>query len=314
MNSAIVKSLSRGLHRTLFKLNQKSPEILLVAGIGGIVGSTVLACRATIKANEVVKDMKKELENIEIASTQADEAAYSEEDRVNDLKAVYIQNSIKLAKIYAPAVAVGILSITGIVCSHGILRGRLGEAIAACATISSGFAKYRARVAEAIGEDEELKIYHDVESYKESDVDEYDGIKLAKRRDNRDLVDGYSIYARCFDEGNPLWRDDAKYNLDRLRGIQRYLNEKLERDGYLSLNDAYRELCFEPTSVGQLVGWIYDPNRTDRCGDNRISFGLYDPRRGPALGDFINGHEKSVFLDFNVDGVIVDKIDRIKKW
>ena len=135
--------------------------------------------------------------------------------------------------------------------------------------------------------------------------DKNNGIVLARRKD-RELVDGYSIYARCFDEYNPNWKDNAEWNLDFLRSTQKYLNSKLIRDGYLFLNDVYAELGFDKTDEGQLVGWIYDPDRTD-SGDNSVSFGLYDPSKGAVLGDFINGHEKSVFLDFNVDGVILGK-------
>lgn len=305
MNNALMNALSRSAHKALFKINQKSPEILLVASIGGAIAGTVMACKATLKAKEVVDEMKQNLELVETADKYSSEEQYSNEDKVNDLRTIYIQSGIKLAKLYAPAVGLGVLSIGGMIFSHGILRNRLGTAIAAYATLSTGFNEYRDRIAEAIGKDEELKIYHDVETYKDEEVDKNNGIVLARRKD-RELVDGYSIYARCFDEYNPNWKDNAEWNLDFLRSTQKYLNSKLIRDGYLFLNDAYAELGFDKTDEGQLVGWIYDPDRTD-SGDNSVSFGLYDPSKGAVLGDFINGHEKSVFLDFNVDGVILGK-------
>lgn len=305
MNNALMNALSRSAHKALFKINQKSPEILLVASIGGAIAGTVMACKATLKAKEVVDEMKQNLELVETADKYSSEEQYSREDKVNDLRTIYIQSGIKLAKLYAPAVGLGVLSIGGMIFSHGILRNRLGTAIAAYATLSTGFNEYRDRIAEAIGKDEELKIYHDVETYKDEEADKNNGIVLARRKD-RELVDGYSIYARCFDEYNPNWKDNAEWNLDFLRSTQRYLNSKLIRDGYLFLNDAYAELGFDKTDEGQLVGWIYDPDRTD-SGDNSVSFGLYDPSKGAVLGDFINGHEKSVFLDFNVDGVILGK-------
>ena len=300
-----MNALSRSAHKALFKINQKSPEILLVASIGGAIAGTVMACKATLKAKEVVDEMKQNLELVETADKYSSEEQYSREDKVNDLRTIYIQSGIKLAKLYAPAVGLGVLSIGGMIFSHGILRNRLGTAIAAYATLSTGFNEYRDRIAEAIGKDEELKIYHDVETYKDEKVDKSNGIVLARRKD-RELVDGYSIYARCFDEYNPNWKDNAEWTLDFLRSTQKYLNSKLIRDGYLFLNDVYAELGFDKTDEGQLVGWIYDPDRTD-SGDNSVSFGLYDPSKGAVLGDFINGHEKSVFLDFNVDGVILGK-------
>ena len=50
--------------------------------------------------------------------------AYSIEDSKKDLSVVYLQTGVKLAKLYAPAVALGALSITGILASNNILRKR----------------------------------------------------------------------------------------------------------------------------------------------------------------------------------------------
>lgn len=299
-------AINGSMKRIAFRVSKHAPEILLTAGIGGVVTSTVLACRATIKAKDVVEQAKNDLNDISVAET-AGEEVYSVEDKEQDLKTVYIRSAFELTKLYAPSVIIGGLSIASLVCSHGIMRNRVGTLVAAYTALHKSFMDYRSRVSESFGEQKELEVYHDVKTYKEKKKD-VEGIRLAKKN-NRELVDGYSIYARCFDEYNPNWQDNAEDNLKFLRSTQKYLNSKLIRDGFLSLNDAYYELGFERTSEGQLVGWIYDPNRpaTDP-GDNCVSFGLYDPKRGAVLGDFINGKEKSVFLDFNIDGVIIDRI------
>ena len=56
------------------------------------------------------------------------------------------------------------------------------------------------------------------------------------------------------------------------------------------------------SKAGQVVGWIYDT--CNPVGDNFVDFGLYDK----CNEDFINGFEKSTLLDFNIDGVILDRI------
>ena len=57
------------------------------------------------------------------------------------------------------------------------------------------------------------------------------------------------------------------------------------------------------SKAGSVVGWILIGN----VRDNWIDFGIWDD--DDNVRDFINGREGSILLDFNVDGVIYDKID-----
>ena len=54
------------------------------------------------------------------------------------------------------------------------------------------------------------------------------------------------------------------------------------------------------TRSGGVVGWVYDP--VNPIGDNYVDFGIHVQRNQ----DFINGYERSILLDFNVDGNILD--------
>lgn len=297
--SFLNKAVSRSFQKIAFKLEKHTPEILVAIGVGGGITATVLACKATLAAQDILSDSKDKVD--EINSLDA-----KDEDRQEALKKVYIHTGLELARVYGPSIAIGTASVVSIFASHKMMRNRVATLVTAYGTLDSAFKEYRKRVAENFGEDKELETYHDVKFVEET-TGEGEIVSLAKRNDDIEKVDGYSIYARCFDEYNPNWKDNADYNLDFLRGVQQYLNAQLEYRGFLFLNEAYRELGFEETPAGQLVGWIYDPNRTD-VGDNRVSFGLYNPEHGATLGDFINGYNKSVFLDFNVDGVIVDRI------
>ena len=59
------------------------------------------------------------------------------------------------------------------------------------------------------------------------------------------------------------------------------------------------------TPASCVVGWIYD--KDNPVGDNYVDFGLYD---GDKEGSrrFVNELDNAVLLDFNVDGVIQDRI------
>jgi hypothetical protein len=60
-------------------------------------------------------------------------------------------------------------------------------------------------------------------------------------------------------------------------------------------------LGFDHTSAGQVVGWKVNH------GDSFVDFGLFDGDN-LATRNFVNGHEKSILLDFNVDGVVYNLI------
>ena len=120
----------------------------------------------------------------------------------------------------------------------------------------------------------------------------------------------YSPYAKVFDCGCDNWQKDAEHNLWYLRQQQNYANEKLRAQGYLFLNDVYEMLGIPRTKAGQAVGWVYDIKDPNHKGDNVVDFGIYNINI-EANNDFVNGIESSIILDFNVDGTILDAIERM---
>lgn len=123
----IMKNVSSTFNKMSIKLKKHSPEILIVAGVVGTVASTVLACKATTKVGKIMDGTKDDVEEIhnavEKGVTRAGET-YSVDDSKKDLTIVYAQTGVKLAKLYAPSVVLGTLSITSIVASHNILKKR----------------------------------------------------------------------------------------------------------------------------------------------------------------------------------------------
>lgn len=58
----------------------------------------------------------------------------------------------------------------------------------------------------------------------------------------------------------------------------------------------------ERTKAGSVIGWIMN-----KGGDNFVDFGMFDGS-SESVRAFVNGLERSILLDFNVDGVIYDLI------
>lgn len=302
-------SATRTINRAALKIKKHSPEILVVSGIVGAVTSTVMACKATTKIDEVITESK---EHVDMTKKYVEDNGftekYTETDYKKDLTIMYTQRGLKLAKLYAPAVILGTVSITAILAGHNILRKRNVALAAAYATIDKGFKEYRGRVIERFGEelDKELKYNIKAKEIDEIKINEKTGKEeVVKKAVNVADPNTYSDYARLFDDGCLGWTKDPEYNLMFLKDQQRYANDRLKTKGCLFLNEVYDMLGIPRTKAGAVVGWIFDEKHPN--GDNFVDFGIYDMNNAKTR-DFVNGYERTILLDFNVDGVIYDKI------
>lgn len=294
--------VSRALNKANFKIKKHSPEILVTAGVVGTVASTVLACKATLKLGEILDESKHTIDQIHEYGEKGLEN-YTKEDVNRDLYIVYVQTAVKVAKLYSPALILGGLSITSIFASNNILRKRNVALAAAYTTIDNSFKEYRKRVVDRFGEEVDHQIRHNIKVHEieETVVDENGNETTVKKEVEVSELDGYSDYARFFDEASPYWEKDPEYSLMFLRAQQNYANDKLRANGYLFLNDVYEMLGIPKTKAGQMVGWVYDEKNP--VGDNYVDFGIYDTNRA-VNRDFVNGYERVILLDFNVDGNI----------
>ena len=305
--SNIVNSATKTFHRVGFQIKKHSPEILLVTGITGVVTSAVMACKATTKVDTIVEETKKSIDMIHEGMEAGNicDVKYTEEDGKKDLAIVYIQTGVKFAKLYGPSVLLGLTSIGCILASNNIIHKRNVALSAAYTAIDTSFKGYRSRVIERFGEsmDRELRYNIKTQEVKETVVDEETGKKKTVKS-TVSVVDPntYSDYARFFDEYCAGWTKDAEYNLMFLRQQQNYANELLKSRGHLFLNEVYDMLGIDRTKAGNIVGWIYDEKHP--FGDNFVDFGIYVLDNEKAR-DFVNGRERSILLDFNVDGDIL---------
>ena len=310
-NNELMTNVGRAIHKFGFQIKKHSPEILLIAGVVGTVASAVMACKATIKAKEIVDKSKDDIAIIHDCmanETLKENGEYSDEQGKKDLTIAYTNTAVDLAKVYGPSVILGTLSIASILTSNNILRGRNVALAAAYATIDKSYKEYRGRVREKYGEEADKELTFDIKAkeVEKTVVDEKGKEKKVKETVLDSNSNAHSPYAKVFDELNDNWENDSEYNTMFLRKTERWANDYLKSHGYLFLNDVYKALGFQPTRAGQVVGWIYDP--INPVGDNYVSFGidnLYD--NGVRL--FVNGNESAVWLDFNVDGDILNNFE-----
>ena len=304
--------VTRALHKVGFKIKKHSPEILMVAGGIGVVTSTVMACKATLKVNEVLDEAKENVEKIHEATEHGITAAgkeYTKEDSAKDLTIVYAQTGIKLAKLYGPAIIVGTLSLASILTSHKIMRKRNVALLTAYTAVDKGFKEYRGRVVERFGEriDHELKYNIKAKEIEREVINEDGTVSTVKEVVDvcEDPTNQYSEFSVIFDESSQYFEKDASFNKMFLVQTEREANRTLQTRGYLFLNEVYRMLGLPETKVGQTFGWVYDEHNP--IGDNYVDFKIFNLHR-EANRDFVNGYEKYILLDFNVDGDIVDLV------
>lgn len=296
------KKLELTINKLKFKAVKYSPELLMGAGVVGIVGSTILACRATLKVNDILEKTNKTIEIIHENRDDETVVDYTEEDAKKDLTIVYTTTALDLTKLYLPSVLLGTMSISCILASQNVLKKRNVALTAALTTTTETFKRYRNSVVERYGERVDYELRHGIKAEKINTTVVDENGKEKTKKETVDVVneiDQYSEYSRFFDDGCTGWTKDPEYNLMFLKSNQQYANDKLIAQGYLFLNDVYDMLGIPRSKAGQIVGWIYDPENP--VGDNYVDFGIFDVHKQNSR-DFVNGYERTILLDFNVDG------------
>ena len=302
----IVKKASSALGKVNIKLRKHIPELLIAAGVVGTVVSTVLACKATTKLSTILDESKGNIETIHKCENDKEmEERYSQEDAKKDLAIVYIQTGVKIAKLYAPAVVLGTISIAGIVASNNILRKRNVALAAAYATVDKSFKEYRSRVVERFGADVDKELRYNIKAKKIEEMikDPESGKEKKSKTTVNVAAPTVDDYARFFDKTCRHYEENMNYNLMLLRSQQQLANDKLVADGFLFLSDVYDMLGITRTKMSQSVGWIYKPDGNSN-GDNFVDFGVMVVKRETEDG----GYEDAILMNFNVDGPILDLI------
>ena len=284
--------------RQLLQIKAHSPVLLLGAGIIGVGATVVLASRATLKVQDVLEDHQTLMEKI----NGSEQEGYSEDDRRSDKTILFVKTTSEIIKLYSPAVIVGLASVSFLITGHQIQARRSAALMAAYSGLEKAFAKYRQRVVDDLGEDKDREYrYGAVKGeYVEHDKD---GKEISRKPGLKVDPGEPSGYAQFFDERSPSWNQEPMYNFLFLKTNQNYLNDRLRAKGHVFLNEVYDQLGLRRTKAGAVVGWVWDGD-----GDNYIDFGIFDRTMEPQHLDFFSGRENAILLDFNVDGVIYDRI------
>lgn len=314
----IKSSLCMGLNKFGFWAKKNSPTILVVTGIVGAAASVILACKETTKVEGIVKESNEKIAEVKNKMNDDNLLAnkeYSEKDGKKDLTKEYLKLGLKVTKNYLPSIALFSLSMTSILTSHKILKGRNLALAAAYSAVDNSFRSYRNRVKNKFGDEVEKEIFNNVYEDKTvvtkknkngEEIEKEETMKIAHPACEDD------IYRLVYNEACNGWTKDGASNISYLQYLENQLNAKLRAQGYLFLKDVYDELGVEKgwltdkqILASRVVGWIYDTN--DPTRDNWVSFGI-DDREGnlnKETAALRRRNERNIWLEFNPDGDIL---------
>lgn len=308
MNLMAMKNVVTGkIGRQILMGKKHAPLVLFAVGTVGVVTAAVLACRATLKLEEVLDETDKNVSALKDLREQDD---ITEKEYNQSVSKEYFKAGVRIARMYSFPVILGAASIASLTGSHVMLTNRYASVAAAYTALDKGFRAYRSRVVEKLGKEQDLEFRHGVQEM-EIVEEAADGsgpvIKTIKRAAPNNKG---SVYARWFNESCAPWRPEASLNYVFLKAQEEHWNWKLQQDGYVMLNDVYHALGLPRRKMGQMVGWRKDAHEKG-TGDGYISFGIFEGESKNAI-DFMNGWEKSVLIDPNVDGIMYQYIDEIE--
>lgn len=296
------------------KVKENGPDILMYGGLVGAMGSTFLASRASYKLVPKVEQFKSRFDAVEYAlidETRDDN--YTVEDAKKDRYIITVQSVVDVAKLYAPAVILGTVSVGCILKSHNMLKQQVVSLTAAYTTLAVGFSAYQERVAAKYGEEQELAIRYG------TTTELFEGTEINEKGKEKSVTKEVQVidenaktgpYSDFFMQGNDNWEKDQSYNLMFLTSRQQYANDLLKMHKKVYLNDVRKLVGLPITDDGQMVGWIYDPENPEHNGDNYIDFGIKEltlKQQFDMDADYRNPKEPVILLTFNVDKGIVWK-------
>lgn len=230
-------NVSAPIKKILNSTVEKSPEILAICAVGGVIETARRAYKCRPKCDEILAAHKQKLERIAQNDTKA-------------RRSVYWETAKKIAPVVAPVIIMGGITILSVVFSHRITKKRLIAVTAAYNLADGSLKELQNKMTETLGEGK-------VRDIKDSIMKD----KLAKNpppelpKDENIQRNGEQ---RCYDSfsGRYFWTTWNKIG----EAIVETTAEAM-REMYVTVNDFYEKLNsrdMPPIEAGMIMGWRSD--------------------------------------------------------
>lgn len=297
-------SITTAFYTGVARISKHAPTILSVTASAGVIATGYLAWKAGTRFEDVEgRDWDRRKECLRNADIIPDEDVPKIE-RKNRI--LFILDTVRTV---APAAIVGAATITMIYFSNSISKKRLAAMGAAYATLQTAFDGYKRTMVEALGKESVEKILKPKLPNVGKSAEEI--LSSDNKSDAANVSDAVvnslkalSPYARIIaEESSTCWDPNEDYTSQNLAAVQLWANRRLERKGHLFLNEVFDQLGLSRTREGAVVGWLKNGE-----GDGYVSFGEFDASIYRVPSDDYTRVDSNFIIDFNVDGVIWDKI------
>lgn len=286
--------VQRTFGKTKLWVIKNKPEIMYWSGIASGGVSLYYTIKATLKIRPIIDEFNEEVLKIH---SDFDEGWIDAAKESKHLTKLYFKTAGKILKLYSPAIGAAALSVA---LTHGAkseLKARNAKLTAAYAGLEAAYNALSVEARKKYGDEAE-----ELQKPRERVVDTVTG-EVTDEGKPEEVGD----YGRLFAEGySNAWQANNGYNINFLKAQQAYANQILECRGYLFLHEVYAMLGVKDSEAAHLVGWVWsdDPNHN---GDNYVSFGIDDIHK-PRICAYLQGETDELWLDFNCQGTILDKI------
>lgn len=291
--------------RLLLVGKKYAPQIMVYTGVAGFIGTVIYACKATTKAEEILKERDEKMAKVQECA-EDESIEYSEETREEDIRIITAQTRWKLVKAYAPVVTLCLASTALVLGGYHIISVRSASYAAAYKASEKAFRAYRNAVAKKYGEDPNKTILDEqIPEVLEAERLKEEGDEKPKKKKLMPVQNDINtaVFSR---KTSRYWQTNApRLNCYFLKKVQEDCNNELMANGYIFLNTVRGKLGLNYIPEGQYVGWILSKHGD---GDNFVDFlHIDDPLHEPSqsVKDFFDlRNTDNVVLDFNHDGDI----------
>lgn len=221
-----VKTLASQISRGL---SHRSPTILTVMGVAGIVGTVVLTVKATPKITEILEheQLKK---NMDLG-------------RHEKLTVLEVVKSTWHEAV--PPLLMGSAAVFCFLGANSIHLRRTAALQGVYALTETAYKEYQAKVIKTLGENKETKVREEIIQ------DKLDANPVSN---NVVIITGEGD-TLCFDATSGRY---FKSHIEKLRRIQNDVNHTLLTEMWVTLNELYSEMNLEPIDLGESLGWSTD--------------------------------------------------------
>lgn len=205
-----------------------APTILTFASAAGVVVTSVLTVKATIKAVELVN-----------------EAECAKEEPLTKTEIIKVAGPC-----YIPSVFVGVSTIACIFSANVLNKHQQAALVSAYALVDNSFKDYKNKLKELYGEETHNNIVDSLAVEKAKQIDIWSEGCFSNC--NLAIEDGSSEPRLFYDEYSGRYFEST---IERVMNAEYHLNRNYILRGDASLNELYEFLGLEKTDYGDAVGW-----------------------------------------------------------